>query len=192
MCEFCENSTQLSGQDTNSQFKRVIGICRSMFEKKLNDYGSSWRILRPSSVTDQVFIKANRIRSIEIKGTSLVEDDILSEYIGIVNYGIIALIQLDKGFSESVDMTSEEALSLYDVNSSGALDLMLRKNHDYDEAWRGMRISSYTDLILVKLNRIKEIERNNGQTTVSEGVGANYLDIVNYAVFALIKLLYKE
>lgn len=192
MCEFCENSTQLSGQDTNSQFKRVIGICRSLFEKKLNDYGSSWRILRPSSVTDQVFIKANRIRSIEIKGTSLVEDDILSEYIGIVNYGIIALIQLDKGFSESVDMTSEEALSLYDVNSSGALDLMLRKNHDYDEAWRGMRISSYTDLILVKLNRIKEIERNNGQTTVSEGVGANYLDIVNYAVFALIKLLYKE
>lgn len=192
MCEFCENSTQLSGQDTNSQFKRVIGICRSMFEKKLNDYGSSWRILRPSSVTDQVFIKANRIRSIEIKGTSLVEDDILSEYIGIVNYGIIALIQLDKGFSESVDMTSEEALSLYDVNSSGALDLMLRKNHDYDEAWRGMRISSYTDLILVKLNRIKEIERNNGQTTVSEGVGANYLDIVNYAVFALIKLFYKE
>lgn len=192
MCEFCENSTQLSGQDTNSQFKRVIGICRSLFEKKLNDYGSSWRILRPSSVTDQVFIKANRIRSIEIKGTSLVEDDILSEYIGIVNYGIIALIQLDKGFSESVDMTSEEALSLYDVNSSGALDLMLRKNHDYDEAWRGMRISSYTDLILVKLNRIKEIERNNGQTTVSEGVGANYLDIVNYAVFALIKLFYKE
>ena len=192
MCEFCENSTQLSGQDTNSQFKRVIGICSSLFEKKLNDYGSSWRILRPSSVTDQVFIKANRIRSIEIKGTSLVEDDILSEYIGIVNYGIIALIQLDKGFSESVDMTSEEALSLYDVNSSGALDLMLRKNHDYDEAWRGMRISSYTDLILVKLNRIKEIERNNGQTTVSEGVGANYLDIVNYAVFALIKLLYKE
>ena len=113
MCEFCENSTQLSGQDTNSQFKRVIGICRSMFEKKLNDYGSSWRILRHSSVKDQVFIKANRIRSIEIKGTSLVEDEILSEYIGIVNYGIIALIQLDKGFSESVDMTSEEALSLY-------------------------------------------------------------------------------
>ena len=179
-------------EKTNQQYKAIMEICRKVFTSKMNDYGSSWRILRPSSVTDQVFIKANRIRSIEIKGTSLVEDDILSEYIGIVNYGIIALIQLDKGFSESVDMTSEEALSLYDVNSSGALDLMLRKNHDYDEAWRGMRISSYTDLILVKLNRIKEIERNNGQTTVSEGVGANYLDIVNYAVFALIKLLYKE
>ncbi len=192
MCEFCDNSIRTSGPDTNSQFREILEMCRALFEKKLNDYGPSWRIFRPSSVTDQIFIKANRIRSIEIKGKSLIDDDILSEYIGIVNYGIIALIQLEKGFSESVDMTPKEALREYDVNSSEALELMLNKNHDYDEAWRGMRVSSYIDIILVKLNRIKEIEKNNGQTTVSEGVGANYLDIVNYAVFALIKLVYEE
>ncbi|HZK03361.1 MAG TPA: DUF1599 domain-containing protein [Bacteroidaceae bacterium] len=192
MCEFCDNSIRTSGPDTNSQFREILEKCRALFEKKLNDYGPSWRIFRPSSVTDQIFIKANRIRSIEIKGKSLIDDDILSEYIGIVNYGIIALIQLEKGFSESVDMTPKEALREYDANSSEALELMLNKNHDYDEAWRGMRISSYIDIILVKLNRIKEIEKNNGQTTVSEGVGANYLDIVNYAVFALIKLVYEQ
>ena len=173
-------------KDTKQQFEHVITICRDLFTKKLHDYGAAWRILRPSSVTDQIFIKANRIRSIEIKGVSLVDEGIRSEFIAIVNYGIIGLIQLEKGYAESADMTNEEALALYDKKAS--LELMLAKNHDYDEAWRSMRISSYTDLILMKLYRTKQIESLAGQTLVSEGVDANYMDMINYSVFGLIKI----
>ena len=169
-------------KDTKQQFEHVITICRDLFTKKLHDYGAAWRILRPSSVTDQIFIKANRIRSIEIKGVSLVD------FIAIVNYGIIGLIQLEKGYAESADMTNEEALALYDKYAKASLELMLAKNHDYDEAWRSMRISSYTDLILMKLYRTKQIESLAGQTLVSEGVDANYMDMINYSVFGLIKI----
>lgn len=175
-------------KDTKQQFEHVIGICRDLFSKKLHDYGSAWRILRPSSVTDQIFIKANRIRSIETKGVALVDEGIRSEFIGIVNYGIIALIQLELGYAESADIDNEKALELYDKHAKTAMELMLAKNHDYDEAWRSMRISSYTDLILMKLYRTKQIESLSGETLVSEGVDANYMDMINYAVFGLIKL----
>lgn len=178
--------------DTNEQFVQVIDMCRALYIKKLNDYGAAWRILRPESMTDQIFIKARRIRSIETKGVNLVGEDIRSELIGIVNYGIMALIQLERGFADSVDISNEEAISDYDRFSQKILELMKIKNHDYDEAWRGMRKSSYTDLILMKLNRTKEIEDNNGKTTVSEGVDANYMDMVNYAVFGLIKIKFGE
>ena len=162
--------------------------CRSLFEKKLHDYRASWRILRPESLTDQIFIKAKRIRSIETKGIALVDEGIRSELIGIVNYGIMALIQLEHGYADHVDMSNETAAAEYDKFAACALELMKRKNHDYDEAWRGMRMSSYTDLILMKINRTKEIEDNNGHTAVSEGVDANYMDMINYAVFGLIKI----
>lgn len=175
-------------KDTKQQFEHVIGICRDLFSKKLHDYGSAWRILRPSSVTDQIFIKANRIRSIETKGVALVDEGIRSEFIGIVNYGIIALIQLELGYAESADIDNEKVLELYDKHAKAAMELMLAKNHDYDEAWRSMRISSYTDLILMKLYRTKQIESLSGETLVSEGVDANYMDMINYAVFGLIKL----
>lgn len=175
-------------KDTKQQFEHVIGICRDLFSKKLHDYGSAWRILRPFSVTDQIFIKANRIRSIETKGVALVDEGIRSEFIGIVNYGIIALIQLELGYAESADIDNEKALELYDKHAKAAMELMLAKNHDYDEAWRSMRISSYTDLILMKLYRTKQIESLSGETLVSEGVDANYMDMINYAVFGLIKL----
>lgn len=162
--------------------------CRSLFEKKLHDYGPSWRILRPSSLTDQLFIKAKRIRSLELKKESLVGEGIRPEFIGLINYGIIGLIQLEHGFADTPDMTSEEAMALYDEHAGKALALMLKKNHDYDEAWRSMRISSYTDFILTKIQRVKEIEDIGGATLVSEGIDANYMDIINYAVFGLIKL----
>ena len=163
--------------------------CRSLFVKKLHDYGAAWRILRPSSLTDQIYIKANRIRSLEMKGVSLVGEGIRPEFIGIVNYALIGLIQLEKGLSEKPDdMSVEEAVEAYDKHANEALQLMLRKNHDYDEAWRMMRISSYTDLILMKVFRTKQIEMLQGDTLVSEGVDANYLDMLNYAVFGLIKL----
>ena len=161
---------------------------RSIFAKKLHDYGASWRILRPESLTDQLFIKAKRIRSLEVKKESLVGEGIRPEFIGLINYGIIGLIQLEEGFSDSVDKTAEEALELYDKYANEALNLMIRKNHDYDEAWRGMRVSSYTDFILTKLNRIKEIEDLGGKTIVSEGIDSNYMDIINYSVFGAIKL----
>ena len=170
------------------QFDAVIAQCRSLFSKKLHDYGAAWRILRPESVTDQIFIKANRIRSLEIKGNSKVHEGIRPEYIGIVNYGAIALIQLERGYSENLDMTPEEALQQYDEKIAKAKSLMLDKNHDYDEAWRSMRIESYTDLILMKLHRTKQIEDLSGETLVSEGIDANYLDMINYAIFALIRL----
>lgn len=179
----------MANRNTQEQFEKVMAECRSLFVKKLHDYGAAWRILRPSSLTDQIYIKANRIRSLEMKGVSLVGEGIRPEFIGIVNYAIIGLIQLEKGFSEKPDdMSVEEAVEAYDKHANEALQLMLCKNHDYDEAWRMMRISSYTDLILMKVFRTKQIEVLDGDTLVSEGVDANYLDMLNYAVFGLIKL----
>lgn len=188
MCEKAKNQKP----DTDSQFQQIIALCRTLYVKKLQDYGAAWRILRPESMTDQIFIKAKRIRSIETKGVSLVDEGIRSELIGIVNYGIMALIQLEHGYADSVDMSNETAIAEYDKFANQAIELMKRKNHDYDEAWRGMRMSSYTDLILMKINRTKEIEDNNGQTQVSEGVDANYMDMINYAVFGLIKIKFGE
>lgn len=179
-------------KDTKQQFEHVIAICRDLFAKKLHDYGAAWRIMRPSSVTDQIFIKANRIRSIEIKGVTLVNEDIRPEFIAIVNYGIIGLIQLEQGYAETDDMTEQQALEQYDKHAKAALELMLAKNHDYDEAWRSMRITSYTDLILMKIYRTKQIEALSGNTLVSEGIDANYMDMINYSVFALIKLEFGE
>lgn len=155
---------------------------------KLGDYGSSWRLMRPTSVTDQILIKANRIRSLETKGEAMVDEGILPEFIGIVNYGIIALIQLEKGYADQKDLTNEQAIALYDHYMDKARSLMLAKNHDYDEIWRKMRVSSYTDLILMKLMRTKEIENHEGRTKVSEGIDANYMDMINYSMFGIIKL----
>lgn len=175
-------------KDTKQQFEHVLSICRDLFAKKLKDYGAAWRIMRPSSLTDQIFIKANRIRSIETKGVTMIDEGVRSEFIAIVNYGIIGLIQLELGYAEKEDISVEKALDLYDKYAKNALELMLAKNHDYDEAWRSMRISSYTDLILMKIYRTKQIEINNGETIVSEGVDANYMDMINYSVFGLIKI----
>ena len=175
-------------EHTNQQFEQAMAECRALFNDKLHDYRASWRILRPASLTDQLFIKAKRIRSLEIKKESLVGEGIRPEFIALINYGIVGMIQLAKGFADTVDMTNDEAMTLYDHYAHEALELMKRKNHDYDEAWRGMRVSSYTDLILTKIERIKEIENLGGETLVSEGVEGNYMDIVNYAVFGLIKL----
>lgn len=177
---------------TKKQFDEVIALCRDLYQKKLKDYGASWRIMRPESVTDQIFIKANRIRSIEIKKENKVEEGIFSEFIGIANYGIIALIQLELGFSDTIDISQEKALELYDKHINETKELMYAKNHDYDEAWRKMRISSFTDLILTKIYRTKEIEDHKGDTLVSEGVDANYRDMVNYALFGLIKMHFGE
>ena len=182
----------ISQMDTNQQFESVIASCREIFEKKLEDYGPSWRIMRAESVTDQIFIKANRIRTLEIKGEGMIDEGIQSEFVAIVNYGVVGLIQLKLGFSDTTDMDAKQALSLYDKCIEQAKRLMYAKNHDYDEAWRSMRISSYTDLILVKIYRTKQIESNHGETLVSEGIDANYMDMVNYALFALIKLKNKE
>lgn len=177
---------------TVKQFEEMISMCRTTFENKLNDYGATWRILRPESMTDQLLIKANRIRSLETKKESKIGDGIFPELIAIVNYGIMALIQIEKGFSDSIDVEASEALALYDKYMTETKELMYAKNHDYDEAWRMMRISSYTDMILVKLHRIKQIEDNQGRVTVSEGVEGNYADIVNYALFGMIKLHFGE
>lgn len=174
-------------QDTNAQFEAVIKLCRELFSKKLYDYGASWRIMRPQSLTDQIFIKAKRIRTLETGKENLVGEGINSELIGIVNYGIISLVQLEKGYSDSCDISTDEALALYDEKARATLELMKKKNHDYDEAWRGMRTTSYTDLILTKIWRTKQIEELDGRTMVSEGIDANYMDMINYAVFALIK-----
>ena len=175
-------------QHTSEQFEAELSKCRDLFMKKLADYGPSWRILRPSSVTDQILIKANRIRSLETKKEALVDEGIYPEFQGIINYGIIGLIQLEKGYADKADMSVAEVTELYDKHSRQALELMKRKNHDYDEAWRAMRVSSYTDLILMKIYRTKEIEGNDGHTLVSEGIDANYLDMINYSVFGLIKI----
>lgn len=173
---------------TNKQFEEAIKECRSLFAKKLHDYGASWRILRPSSLTDQLFIKAKRIRSLEIKRESKVGEGIRPEFVALINYGIVGLIQVYHGFTDTVDITPEQALELYDKYATEALELMKKKNHDYDEAWRSMRVSSYTDFILTKIERVKEIENLGGDTLVSEGIDSNYMDIINYAVFGVIKL----
>lgn len=177
---------------TERQFDQVISICRDVYTKKMKDYGAAWRILRPASVTDQIFIKANRIRSIETKGVTMVDEGVRSELIGIINYSIIGLIQMELGFSETDDLSFEKGLALYNKYIQVAKELMMAKNHDYDEAWRSMRIASYTDLILMKLFRTKQIEDNDGKTLISEGIDANYLDMINYAVFGLIKLEFGE
>lgn len=180
-------------RNTSLEYDNIIKTCRNLFENKLSDYGASWRILRLSSLTDQIFIKANRIRSIQESGVSLVDEGILSEFIGMINYGIIALIQIGLS-SEPVDkeLTKERALELYDKYVAQTKSLMERKNHDYSEAWRQMRVSSITDLILMKILRLKQIEDNHGKTLVSEGIEANYADIVNYSVFASIKLTFDK
>ena len=173
--------------DTNKEFEKVLAVCRELFGNKLYDYGASWRIMRPESLTDQIFIKAKRIRTLETGAENLVGEDINSELIGIVNYGIIALVQLDLGFADFCDLTPDEAMEMYDRKAQTTLELMKKKNHDYNEAWRGMRTTSYTDLILTKIWRTKQIEELKGETKVSEGVDANYMDMINYAVFGLIK-----
>lgn len=177
---------------TDIQFESVIQICKDIFIKKMSDYGTAWRILRPESMTDQIFIKAQRIRSIQVKGISKVDEGIRSELIGIINYSAMALIQLELGFAQNPEMDHQEALSLYLEKIYASKALMNNKNHDYDEAWRNMRISSLTDLILMKLHRTKQIEDHQGETLISEGVDANYMDIINYAVFAMIKIEFPE
>jgi hypothetical protein len=174
--------------NTDEQFKQAMMLCRDIFQKKLYDYKPSWRMLRPQSLTDQLFIKAKRIRTLEVTGESLVGEGILPEFMALINYGIVGLIQLARGYADKVDMSNDEAMALYDEYAAECLSLMQKKNHDYGEAWRDMRVSSYTDIILTKLERIKEIEDKNGQTTVSEGIDSNYMDIINYSVFAVIKL----
>lgn len=174
--------------DTNAQFDAALAVCRDIFEKKLRDYGASWRILRPAALTDQIFIKAKRIRSLQVKGHSAVGEGILPEFIGIVNYAAIGIIQLRHGYADAKDMLPERALELYDGVVAEARALMVAKNHDYDEAWRGMRVLSYVDLILMKIERTKEIEDHAGHTIISEGIDANYFDMINYAIFGIIKL----
>lgn len=175
--------------ETQQQFREALFECRAIFYDKLEDYGASWRILRPASVTDQLFIKAARIRNLqEMDGVTYVGEGIYPEFQAIVNYGIIALIQMENGASLCADFDKDEAIRQYDQYLSDAFDLMCKKNADYHEAWRYMRISSYVDFILVKLNRIRQIEDNDGKTNVSEGIASNYTDIVNYAIFGLIKL----
>lgn len=181
---------------TKEEFEKVMSICRELFMKKMHDYGTAWRILRLPSMTDQIYIKANRIRSLQQKGVSMVGEGIAPEFIGIINYAIMGLIQLDLGVSDGTndaDLRDNERVgALYDKYAKETLELMLRKNHDYDEAWRAMRVSSYVDLILMKIFRTKQIEDLGGETLVSEGVGANYMDMLNYSAFALIKLIVEK
>ncbi len=171
---------------TDDQYKKVIENCRSIFVKKAHDYGTSWRILRSSSLTDQIFIKANRIRTIQETGENKVGESIDEEFVAIINYCVMGLIQLELGFDGNEEMSAENAVAKYDEKAKIAFDLMQKKNHDYGEAWRDMRISSLTDMIMMKILRTKQIEDNKGKTLISEGVDANYLDMLNYAVFALI------
>jgi hypothetical protein len=176
-------------QKTIAEYDSIIKKCKDIFANKMKDYGSAWRILRISSLTDQIFIKAQRIRSIEQKGFQKIEEGTRNEFVGVVNYAVIGLIQLDLGVSEQPEeMDYNKVINNFDKHVTIAKELMLAKNHDYGEAWRDMRISSLTDLILQKLLRVKQIEDNKGTTLISEGVDANYLDMLNYAVFALIKL----
>ena len=175
-------------EKTTQEYNDVMIVCKTLFEKKTRDYGTAWRILRLPSITDQIFIKAQRIRSIQEKGTQRVDDPIRDEFIGIINYCIIALIQISLKDSSPLEMTFEELEPYYDAASKETMELLENKNHDYGEAWREMRVTSITDIILMKLLRVKQIEDNQGKTLVSEGVKANYQDMINYAVFALIKL----
>lgn len=173
-------------QDTSKQYDAVIELCRSLFLNKMKDYGCAWRILRLPSLTDQIFIKAQRIRKLQESDVRKIEEDEKSEFIGIINYSVMALIQLEKGIADQPDLDAEEASRLYDEKIAETKQLMMDKNHDYGEAWRDMRISSLTDLIIQKLLRVKQIEDNKGKTLVSEGIDANYQDIINYSVFAMI------
>lgn len=177
---------------TSVQFQQIISQCRDLFSKKLQDYGPAWRVLRPSSITDQIYIKVNRIRTLQMTDKKMVDESEEDEFIAIVNYSIIGLIQLEKGYSNDFNENNEEILSLYDRFANEAKALMEKKNHDYGEAWRDMRISSITDLIYQKVLRTKQIEDNQGKTIVSEGLDANYFDMLNYAVFCLIKFSEKE
>ncbi len=174
--------------NTSAEYDAVINVCKGLFMKKTHDYGTAWRILRLESITDQIFIKAQRIRTLEEKKVSKVGDDITGEYIGIVNYCIIAMMQIDCTADTPVELAADVVEPMFDEKVRETKDLMFAKNHDYGEAWRDMRISSLTDLILMKLLRVKQIEDNKGQTLASEGVSANYQDMLNYSVFALIKL----
>lgn len=174
--------------DTSKQFDAVIAKCREIFLKKAADYGTAWRILRPESVTDQIFIKAQRIRTIQEKKTQKVDDGIEGEFIGILNYSIMALIQIELKGNNNMNLFMDDTISLYNKWVNNTKQLMFNKNHDYGEAWRNMRISSFVDLILMKLLRTKQIEEHDGKTLISENVDANYQDIINYSVFALIKL----
>lgn len=178
----------ITNSPTNQQFTNILAQCKHLFEQKNKDYGTAWRVLRPSSLTDQIYIKAQRIRTIQEKNTQKIEDNFETEFMGIINYSLMALIQLNCPNNLPQNLTPEQAINLYNQQSQATYQLMTLKNHDYGEAWRNMRISSDVDLILMKLLRIKQIEDNNGQTIVSEGLNANYYDIINYAVFALIKL----
>lgn len=178
----------VSKNNTTEEYKQVIQSCKHIFINKTKDYGTAWRVLRVSSITDQIFIKAQRIRSIQEKGTQLVADDINGEFIGIINYCIIALIQLEMTNDDAMELSWERVEALYEKHYQETFTLLMAKNHDYGEAWRDMRVSSITDIILMKLYRVKQIEDNLGQTIISEGVNANYQDMINYAVFALIKL----
>ena len=177
---------------TSQQYDSVIAICRSLFINKMKDYGSAWRILRLPSLTDQIFIKAQRIRSLQENEVRKIDEDETGEFIGIINYSIMVLIQLELGVVDQPDLNVEEATELYDAKVKLTKDLMEAKNHDYGEAWREMRVSSLTDLILQKLLRVKQIEDNKGKTIVSEGIDANYQDMLNYAVFALILMKFGE
>ena len=174
--------------NTSKQFDGIIAMSKEIFMKKMVDYGTAWRILRPSSLTDQIYIKANRIRSIQELGSQKVDEDIRAEFIGIINYSVMALIQLELGTSENTAMPSEEVEKLYMGYLNESKSLMERKNHDYGEAWRNMRIPSIIDIILMKILRVKQIEDNQGKTIISEGIDANYFDMINYAAFALILL----
>jgi len=174
--------------NTSKQYDQITTICRELFLKKMTDYGSAWRILRLTSLTDQIFIKAQRIRGLQTNKERKVDEGQISEFIGIINYSIMSLIQIEKGIVESPDLNLDQALKLYDNQLSVTKSLMENKNHDYGEAWREMRVSSLTDLIIQKILRIKQIEDNKGKTLVSEGIDANYQDMINYSVFALIHL----
>lgn len=174
--------------NTEKQFEDQINRCREVFVQKAADYGTAWRIMRPSSITDQIFIKASRVRGLQINKTQMIDEGAETEFVGIVNYAIMGLIQLEKGFADTADMDAQEAEAFYNKYAGLARELMMRKNHDYGEAWRSMRISSITDLILMKLYRIKQIEDHDGKTRISEGIDAGYYDIINYSVFNLIKL----
>ena len=178
--------------DTRSEMGHEVEGCRSLFEKKTRDYGTSWRVLRLPSMTDQIFIKANRIRSIQESGENRVGESLRGEFVAMVNYATMALIQLELGSGGELDIPVEEALSLYDKHIGAVLQLMLDKNHDYGEAWRQMRISSMVDLILMKIRRIKQIEDNGGSTLVSEGVEGGYMDIINYSLFCLVRMTEDE
>jgi len=173
---------------TSEQFDNATRSCKDIFVKKMKDYGSAWRVLRTSSITDQILIKAQRIRSIEDKGTQKVDEGVQSEFMGIVNYAVIGLIQLELGEDPRMELSEQEASKLFEKYIFSAKSLMENKNHDYNEAWREMRVSSLTDLILMKLLRVKQIEDNKGSTLISEGIDANYFDIINYAIFALIRM----